>query len=104
MSRNAPIGGYLLTSATASGQVGEAADNRNAANYAFMWSVTDAGSALVVLQASPDATAWFNALIVTAVAGSVTSQISAFYPFVRAACSTRWGNATATVHFTPGIW
>lgn len=103
MSRDLPVGQHLLRSADASGQSGLVMDARNAAAFAFVHASVTNGSALLAVQAAPDATAWNTALQVTAIAAGVTAQVSAFYPFVRAHVVQRWGNATAHLHYTPGV-
>ncbi len=102
MARTTPIGDFLLSGANASAQSGAVMDCRNAANYAYVRTHVGANSALVCLQVAPDATAWMTALQFTATTVGVTAQISAFYPYVRAFVVTKWGDATAHLHYTPG--
>lgn len=102
MARDTPIGQYILRSAAVSAVSGTVMDCRNATNYGYVHTHVGADSALVALQASPDMTAWMTAAQYTATVVGVTAQIAAFYPFVRAYVVTKWGNASAHLHYTPG--
>lgn len=101
MIRNNPARN-LLQDATASG-AGSAIDCRHAANYGFLAYHTPADSALLVVEASHDATGWFTHSTVTATTTSASAQISDYLPFVRAGVDTRYGAASASLYYQPGL-
>lgn len=88
------IGGYLISTGTASAQVGSA-DMRRGAGM-LVWSQVTAASALVTIQASPDGVNWGNLAIMTAVAAGVSANFSGVFPYVRAQINAIWSGSNNT--------
>lgn len=101
--RHYPVGRYLVDGFTASAQSGTAMDSRNTNNYHFIVHSAVGGSALVHLMVSHDNGFYFTAQTYTATTTPASAQITnAYYPYVRGLMTTRWSNATAWLHETPG--
>ena len=97
---------YLVSGRTQSG-AGSAMDCRAFLNYAFLTYYSNSPSAVIKLEASHDTTGWLPVLTVTAVPGSGSAQISAFYPYVRGVVESAFGGAGSTgsafMHYSPGF-
>lgn len=93
---------FLVSGLTTSG-AGSSIDTRRCANYAYVTYASPAASARLELQASYDRTAWMIAAVYTATTTTGTAQIAAYYPYVRATVTDRWGASTAYLHYAPGL-
>lgn len=94
--------GYIASGLIASG-AGRALDTRHCRNYGYLWYVTQGDSARLAVQISHDGTAWLDHSIYTATTTSGTAQLAAFFPYIRATVTNRYGNATAYAHYSPGL-
>lgn len=83
---------------------GDPMDTRTSKNYGYLEYASYSPSALLILQASKDATGWVNVLTVTATPATAQAQISAYYPYLRGAYSTGWAaTASANMYYQPGL-
>lgn len=102
--RTNPAAFSLSGQGTGVSAFGATLDTRYTRNFAYLEYVTYSPSAVLILQASKDSTAWFPVLTVTATPTTATAQISAFYPYVRGAYSTGWSvSASANLYYAPGL-
>lgn len=98
-------GAYLLSGqGTGVSAFGAPQDLRTTRNFGYLEYASYSPSAVLILQASHDATGWMPALTVTATPTTGSAQISAFYPYVRGAYSTGWSvTASANMFYAPGL-
>ena len=107
-SVHTPMGGWVISGASANNVSGTAFDLRAAINFAIYEIKCTGNSAIVDLLFSPDGTDWSTAVSTTATNGSTAMlQVSAFYPWInvanRSIFSAAGGSARTYAIYVPGI-
>lgn len=102
------LDGWLISGAAANNVSGTALDLRTCQPWAIAQVKCTGNSAIVDLMYSPNGTDWATAITYTATnGGTAYSQISAFYPYIKAATrlvySAAGGSARAYVYYRAGM-
>lgn len=97
-------GAFLLSGqGTGVSAFGSPVDTRATRNYGYLEYASYSPSAILILQASKDLTAWMPVLIVTATPTTASAQVAGYFPYVRGAYSTGWAaTASANMYYSPG--